>query len=184
MLLPLLVLMLTQPPSEALRPVLQGVDDVSPLQQSLSLEPLDLRQPSGFDRVYRLPTRPNFFGRVGESAFFRASGGLVAVFPQSSYRTVGRGVDIAEVPAGTVYQLGPVQSAAAPLPGEDRRAFALVAGPSLSAAAPPRDPTPAPPGKLERPVFTIGSIFVSDAQRVHRVAELLEWAATRGESPR
>lgn len=183
-MVPLLVLVLTQPPSEAPRPVLQGVDDVSPLQQSLSLEPVDLRQPSGFDRVYRLPTRPNFFGRVRESAFFRASGGLVAVFPQSSYRTVGRGVDIAEVPAGTVYQLGPIESGSAPLSGEDRRAFALVAAPSLSAAAPPSDPTPLPPGKLERPVFTIGSIFVSDAQRVHRVAELLEWAAARGEPVR
>lgn len=80
------------------RPVVEGTSDVSPLADSLELRPIDLRLPSGFDRVYEVPT--------GEGSLFaRIDGGLTAVFPRSEYTATPYGA-VAEVPAGTVWVIG------------------------------------------------------------------------------
>lgn len=104
--------------SQTLRPIgspgfsstLQTVDprhdDVGPLALSLrDLQP-DLRQPTGFEKVYRIGQRsPN-----GDDRFARVSGALAAVFNRSEYTRVQRrngGSAIrVDVPAGTIYYIG------------------------------------------------------------------------------
>lgn len=81
-------------------------DDVGPLALSLrDLQP-DLRQPTGFEKVYRIGQRsPN-----GDDRFARVSGALAAVFSRSEYTRVQRrngGSAIrVDVPAGTIYYIG------------------------------------------------------------------------------
>lgn len=84
--------------SLGLQPVAAGTDDASPMSNSLELMPIDLRDPAGFDRVYRLPTEDG-------SLFARADGGLTAIFPRSEYTATPWGT-VAEVPAGTVWVIG------------------------------------------------------------------------------
>lgn len=75
----------------------QGFEDVSPLGQSLILQPIDMRTDFDFDRVYN-------FGD-GSGRYIRRHGALNAVFPQSDY-VRQRGQSRAIVPAGTVYYIG------------------------------------------------------------------------------
>ncbi|MCC6676233.1 MAG: hypothetical protein IT436_03735 [Phycisphaerales bacterium] len=85
------------------KPVEQGVGDVNPLQVSSRMVPLDLRRPTGWDRVYRLSGDPKRNG--GRGLFARFDGGIAAVFPWSTYEPTERGFTPA-VPAGTTYYIG------------------------------------------------------------------------------
>ncbi|MFT5424430.1 MAG: hypothetical protein ACI89L_002225 [Phycisphaerales bacterium] len=76
-----------------------GWADASAINDSLRLVPVDLRTPTGFDRVFRLPTV------VGGQMFARMDGGLTAVFPRSEY-----GFGQALIPAGTTWYIGALPS--------------------------------------------------------------------------
>lgn len=84
-------------------PMLRRVDqahaDVSALSNSLREVNMaaDLRDPMGFQYVYRLPGRDDLLMRV--------NGGVYAIFPQSEYVETKRGLTPV-VPAGTVYSIG------------------------------------------------------------------------------
>ncbi len=74
-----------------------GRDDLGGHVTSFRLMPLDMRLPTAFQRVYRVPG--------DDSKLMRGNGALFAVFPQSAYRRVG-GQDVPVVPPGTVYHIG------------------------------------------------------------------------------
>lgn len=84
-------------PPMRLIPVDEGVGDVDSLAADLRVQPLDLRTPLGFERVYRVPGRDDLYMRV--------SGGLVAVFPRSEY-VPGPGGLWPVIPAGTRFYPG------------------------------------------------------------------------------
>lgn len=84
--------------AESLQPVEAGSVDSSPLAGSMQIMPIDLRQPTGFDQVYRVDTGHG-------SAFARMDGGLRAVFPRSEYGLGPNGVE-AQIPAGTTWVIG------------------------------------------------------------------------------
>ncbi|MBT8485082.1 MAG: hypothetical protein HKO59_03230 [Phycisphaerales bacterium] len=81
-------------PAESLE---AGVADVDPLARGLRLLQRDLQTPSGFDRVFRVPTRDDLLMRV--------NGGLYAVFPQSVYAQTRVG-PIPVVPDNTIFYIG------------------------------------------------------------------------------
>lgn len=106
-------------------PVTPNTQDASSASTSLSSEPLDLRQPMRFERVFALGREPgnlrggtllNFGGsRVAASSvlldtshtqwFARVDGGILALFPRSIYTETSQG-SLAEVPAGTIFAIG------------------------------------------------------------------------------
>lgn len=90
--------------AQQLHPVEQGVGDLNPLQTSDRLVPLDLRQPTGWDRVYRLSGDANKNG--GRGLFARIDGGIAAVFPWSTYASTVTGSRMPTVPPGTTYYIG------------------------------------------------------------------------------
>lgn len=97
-----------QAPSRMLlEPVDPGHADVGPLGVSTRTIPVDMRSPSGFDRVFRVPGSAAGVGTIDvpNDRFARVSGGIAAVFPRSSYVTGEKG-RYALVPAGTVYYIG------------------------------------------------------------------------------
>lgn len=96
----------TPPPSNILIPIEQNVEDANHLAVSQRLLPVDLRAPTNFEHVYRIPTSgPNTPAWAQTQPMFaRASGALTAIFPQSSYVPTRRGL-AAEIPAGTVFTL-------------------------------------------------------------------------------
>ncbi len=101
-------------------PLLERVDptigDVSPLGESLREVNMqaDLRVPTGFQNVYRVPGRSDLL--------MRASGGIYAIFPQSAYVPTEKGDMAAIVPPGTVFSIG--------MPGPWMYASRWVAGPT------------------------------------------------------
>ncbi|RLS67468.1 MAG: hypothetical protein DWH97_00635 [Planctomycetota bacterium] len=74
-----------------------GRDDLGGHATSFRLMPLDMRLPTSFQRVYRVPG--------DESKLMRGNGALFAVFPQSAYRRAN-GQDVPQVPPGTVFHIG------------------------------------------------------------------------------
>jgi len=88
------------------RPVEQGVGDRSPLSANRMLEPMDLRIPLNFDRVYKLDSEPRLFGGGPGPRYARMSGAVTAIFPRSEYTPAGAGRLLVGVPAGTVYSIG------------------------------------------------------------------------------
>ncbi len=74
-----------------------GIDDRGGLEKSLRVLPVDLRVPSGFQSVYRVPGE--------EERMMRGSGALFAIFPRSLYRRTSEG-STPIIPAGTVYSIG------------------------------------------------------------------------------
>jgi hypothetical protein len=84
---------------QMLQRVEQGVADVGALSETLRAvdAQVDLRSPIGFTNVYRVPGRPDLL--------MRSSGAVFAIFPQSSYVHMDRGLT-AIVPAGTVFSIG------------------------------------------------------------------------------
>src|SRR5436309_7301200 len=75
---------ITPPPPNRVEP---GVGDRGPGSVSLRQAPLDLRSPAGFEGVYQID-RTNPFASPGERTtpfFMRQDGGVMAVFPRSTY---------------------------------------------------------------------------------------------------
>lgn len=91
-------------PQPLQKPIDPGVADVNPLSASFRDMRVDLRQPTGFDNVYRVPGRNDLL--------MRSSGALYAVFPQSAYAQTARG-PVPIIPAGTVFSIGPPPDASA-----------------------------------------------------------------------
>jgi hypothetical protein len=83
---------LSQPPWRRLQ---QGFEDVEPLARSLAIQPVDFRAPVGFEDVYDL----------GDGRLARIDGGLIAVFPRSTYVRDASGV-YPTIPPGTVFYVG------------------------------------------------------------------------------
>lgn len=75
----------------------QGFEDVSPLATSLEQFNPELRQPTGFESVYRVPGT--------DGLLMRRSGAVYAVFERSEYASSRFG-DYPVVPPGTVYSIG------------------------------------------------------------------------------
>ena len=78
-------------------PVEASVADVSVLSTSLRVEPLGLDPGTGFKQVYRVPG--------ASDTYFRANGGLYAVFDQSVYLS-WNGLSFPEVPPSTTFYIG------------------------------------------------------------------------------
>ena len=176
---------LPQPEREGLRRVAPGYEDFSPIALSQRLEPVDNRATLFFEDVYE-GERQSRFGPA-ERIYVRMHGGIVAVFPRSSYVDTPWGAE-AEVPPGTVFHLGSPAEAlasgapapASPRPGQVslRQNLAADAG-NARASVEPRDgaagreesggagEAPAPP-----------SIFTSEPYRQRRMAALLAEAAS------
>ena len=110
-----------------LRPIEQGVADVSPLSESLRVLELNLQQPIDFAEVYRVPGRTDWL--------MRASGALFAVFPQSVYSSTRIGT-MPVIPNNTVFYIGRASLADVPMspvdpPAEDDDARAVRYDPRL-----------------------------------------------------
>lgn len=84
-----------------LRPRLEvleaGVEDRGGIEKSFRVLPVDLRLPTGFTGVFRVPGR--------EDLMMRGNGALFAVFPRSQYRRFGNGV-LPVTPADVHYSIG------------------------------------------------------------------------------
>lgn len=172
----------TDPP---LRPLDPGRGDVGPLSQSLRIRPVDLREPSRFDAVYR----------TAGDQLMRIDGGLTAVFPRSVYRASPGGA-IALIPPGTIFHIGPVPAARAWLSGADAQA-APGAGsngtwrdPWVNTAAVPRrvqtriESSTLQWARIEDPsriesAIDVHTIWWDDAFRARRVESLLARAASQ-----
>jgi hypothetical protein len=96
-----------------LRPRLQmleaGIEDRGGIEKSLRVLPVDMRLPTAFQSVYRVPAAGPFGGPAGatssDASMMRGNGALFAVFPRSLYRRTVAG-NIPLTPAGTVYHIG------------------------------------------------------------------------------
>lgn len=93
------LLMLSQAASgqQELKSVEANVGDLGPLSRSLRSLGADLRQPTNFDRVYRVPGQ--------DDRFMRINGGLYAVFERSLYAPTRDGL-VPLIPGGTVFYIG------------------------------------------------------------------------------
>lgn len=84
-----------------LRPRLErleaGVEDRGGIEKSLRVLPVDLRLPTGFTGVFRVPGRADLM--------MRGNGALFAVFPRSQYRRFGSGL-LPVTPADVHYSIG------------------------------------------------------------------------------
>lgn len=167
-----------------LQPVPQGTVDANPLAAPANVQPLDLRLPLGFDRVFRVmePGRSMLNQR-----YARSSGAITAVFPRSQYAPTRDGV-IPEIPAGTIFYIGglPDDLFSSPPPAIRRgptyvdRSVRAVPSAAESAASPAE--TPARSGDrvarreiVERPAPV--SIMTDEGFRQARVCELIDRAA-------
>lgn len=174
-------------------PVEQGIGDLNPLQTSNRLVPLDLRQPAGWDRVYRLSGDPRM--NNGSGLFARISGGITAVFPWSTYEPTRRGDQVPTVPPGTTYYIGGVPRSvidATPTPASTEKSFNYV---DLSARpASPERPTHQADNSVQTSARHVlrgeapadrtpsnaapPSIWTSESYRRARLEQLLTRAAT------
>lgn len=91
----------TKVQASPLRPELevvdQGVEDRGGLEKSFRVLPLDMRAPSGFQQVYRVPGR--------DDLLMRGNGALFAVFPRSAYMRTAFGA-IPVAPADVHFSIG------------------------------------------------------------------------------
>lgn len=74
-----------------------GVEDRGGIEASFRVLPVDMRLPSGFQGVYRVPGR--------EDLMMRGNGALFAIFPRSQYRRAGAGL-LPVTPADLHYSIG------------------------------------------------------------------------------
>ncbi len=80
-------------------PIAPGTTDTGPLARSTTMEPVDLRRPSGFNQVFLLQTEdPN-----ASDLFARADGAVTALFSRSVYDRTG-----ARIPPGTQFVIGDI----------------------------------------------------------------------------
>lgn len=78
-------------------PLDQSVADTGPLSTSLRKLDPGLQQPAGFDDVYVVPGRDDLLMRI--------DGGVVAVFPRSTYMRTRQGT-LPLIPPGTTFYIG------------------------------------------------------------------------------
>jgi hypothetical protein len=64
-----------------------------------------MRMATNFERLYQLDSKPRPFGGPSNDYYMRMSGGVMAVFPRSTYVETKEGVR-ATVPPGAVFSLG------------------------------------------------------------------------------
>ncbi len=165
-------------------PVEPGSRDVSPLNTSLRRLDLNLRVPTGFDRVYAVTPQPGVgvaigadggvllggtsLSDVGVRWFARMSGGLIALFPRSTFTQTPEGL-MTDVPPGTLYFLGTPSAQA--LARATREPFAPT-----GTSATPRSrmdlSARRPAGGPDQPVAP-ESLLDDPAYRRHRLLELL-----------
>jgi hypothetical protein len=94
-------------PIGQLQRVEQGVADLGPGSTSLRQPPAQLGLPTDFAGVYRIPETANS-PYAGWYARVAGMGGLVAVFPRSTYRQNPDGSYTATLPPGTKFLVGGV----------------------------------------------------------------------------
>lgn len=87
----------TSPIRPELEVVDQGVEDRGGFEKSLRVLPLDMRVPTGFQQVYRVPGR--------EDLLMRGNGALFAVFPRSIYQRTPVGT-LPLAPADVHFSIG------------------------------------------------------------------------------
>lgn len=153
--------------------VAEGEADVSPLGTANRLVPVDLRVPTNFEQVYRLPTV------VGPAMFARIDGGLTAVFPQSVYRGTQ-----ALIPAGTTWYLGTLpehvlrgEAAAVPLT-EVAQAQRPIMRPNVPTAVSLASALPGAAAlETQDAAWSHPMPWAGDFERSARVADLLRRAA-------
>lgn len=162
------------PAQPGLNPVDQQLDDVSPLGNSLRVQPLDLRRPIEFDRVYRIDPTPDLFG--GSRKFARIDNGVIAVFDRSEYSRAARGVLSADIPAGTVFYLGSPESVLSST--YQARGPSILAVDRSAMEQNLKPPGPRPSQKLSQQITP--TIFSGEAYRQYRVGQLLDQAARGG----
>jgi hypothetical protein len=93
-------------PSTPYQPVDPGSEDVGPLRISNRLLPADLRAPTSFEKVYRVPGAASGVPGLDQGdRYARISGGVTALFPHSEYLQLRKG-PIVVIPAGTVFYIG------------------------------------------------------------------------------
>ncbi|MCA9287919.1 MAG: hypothetical protein KDA05_04995, partial [Phycisphaerales bacterium] len=107
----------------------QGWEDIDPLARSLFHARPDLRSATGFGDVFDL----------GDGRFARVDGGLVAVFPRSTYAGTVTGL-VPTIPPGTVFYIGTPAPAAA----ERRDPFRPPPGSTFAGHAVGRPPEATP----------------------------------------
>ncbi|CAG1000987.1 hypothetical protein PHYC_02880 [Phycisphaerales bacterium] len=183
-----LLIILAQPAQPQLRPVEAGFQDVSPLANSLLLEPLDLHAESDFSRVYEIELGTRLLGHRAPRLFARRAGGITAVFPQASYRPMGEGLLLAEVPNDTVFligddpgrMLGDLPDPVAPSASQadlftDLRVGRASRAEASNQSAPARGPRGVAPPESQRV-----SIWSDAEYRMGRIGSLLDSALASG----
>ena len=144
--------------------------------------PVDLRKPLNFEQVYRVEGDLSRLGVLGispapgQSMYARASGGLIAVFPQSEYVRTRQGA-FPIVPANTTFLLGSAQTLTQ-LPTHP----ALSGGVTAASAAQrvdlrARNTTGPVPTTSRPPRREAGSIWESEVTRRSRLEQLLDQAS-------
>ncbi len=160
-------------------PVNPRQDDINPLSRGFGVPRADLRAPMNFERVYRISSDLNLFGR-GEEYFARASGGLWAVFPASVYRA-SKGGTLPDVPPGTIWLIGDPSLHARPTasaPADTRAARPMDL--RIDTMVPPLDPTSAARPENHALPLAEPTIWTSDLHRQIRVSKLLDEVAGAG----
>lgn len=166
----------------ALRPVDQGVGDTGPLSANRRVVPLDMRVPSGFDRVYK-------FGEGSSSKFARRSGGLTAVFPRSTYIGSASGT-VAVIPPGTMFYVGKLPDSlfgggvgglgSRPIPKPlmlaDTSAIDLARAPANRPVESRQENRAVTPSSKVRESNTVFSVFDDERFRTRRIDGLLDRA--------
>lgn len=161
---------------QRLERVTPGIDDIGPSSVDPRVVPPDLRQPLGFEGVYRLGERSPW-GGVDVRSLVRISGATIAVFPRSSYVRTREGPRPL-IPAGTVFYLGRIPDN---LDGPRSKAPpSLLANPLDSGFLWPLDLSVhegARPGTPAGASVPTDNVMSSDRYRRARIAELLGAAA-------
>jgi len=161
-----------------LKPIEQGVEDENQLRSSLRKQLIDMRAPSNWDRVYRVNQGLELYpgAKRNGSQLVRASGALMAVFRESTYRPVAPGVALATIPAGTVWVLGDPNAMTQPQFVQSRSTYSP---PSLLADQLSDLPPDQPITRVISQVISDSrTIWTSDIYRQQRIASLLDDAAT------
>lgn len=141
-----------------------GHADTSPTGISLLRLDIDQRIPTGFENVYQIQ-RPDAFGR-GQTLFMRVDGAVMAIFPRSVYTPTPGGL-VPEIPAGTVFQIGPIPAPIAP--AAPRR---LPSNYIDNAIHPEQEEAVAIAWASQRPTSS-QSLITNEAYRRQRIAALL-----------
>lgn len=161
-------------------PIDPGTEDVSRLWEGGRQMPVDLRKPLNFEQVYRVEgdlSRLGVLGvspAAGESMYARASGGMVAMFPQSEYVRTKDG-RFPVVPANTTFLQGSIQTLTGLPQGESRGSGGVTAASAAQRVdtranvAPPVEPVKATTTKREP-----ATIWTSEVARRSRLSQLLD----------